>query len=306
MRGAGFKRTVAPEGVVLPKSTFLNTSVHSVTAGYFAAMGVPLLAGRDLTPTDATGHPTPVVVNQAFAGLFFLGRNPIGKRFVSGTDGTEPPTHVIVGLVANAKYRSMREPDPPTFYGLLDETASTAGLPPLLYVRTHGRPSEVAAAVRKVGEAIDPGVPLAEIVTVDQEVRNSLWQERIIAILSAFFAAASVVLVAIGLYGTLTRSVAERSREFAIRLALGAGVPHILTTSSERLVVAVACGLAAGVLASTAALRFARSLLFGIDPVDPLSYTGAAALILVCSALGAVVPVLRALRVDPAATLRSD
>jgi predicted permease len=303
MRGVGVKTTIAPEGIVLPPSTFLNTSVHDVSPGYFAAMGIPLLGGRDLTLADAAAAVHPVVVNQAFAQFFFPRQSPLGKRFLIGRDGTRPPTHWIVGVVSNAKYRSMREVDPPTFYIAAAEVASR-GLPRILYVRTHGSPAAVVAGVRQAGANTDSGVPLVEALTLESEVRDSLWQEGLVAILSAFFGIASVLLAAIGLYSALARSVEQRSRELGIRLAIGARVRHIVATVARPAALAIALGLAAGLAGSAALLRVSRSLLFGVEPVDPASYTAAAAVILLCAALGAFGPLLRALRIDPARTLR--
>jgi predicted permease len=303
MRAVGVKSTIAPEGVVLPPSTFLNTSIHNVSPGYFAAMGIPLIGGRDLTLADAAAAVHPVVVNQAFAQFFFPRQNPIGKRFVFGRDGTRPPTHWIVGVVANAKYRSMREVDPPTFYIAVDEITNR-DLPLILYVRTHGSPAAVIAGVRQAGTNADAGVPLVEALTLETEVRNSLWQERLVAILSAFFGIASVLLAAIGLYGALARSVTRRSRELGIRLAIGARVRHMIATVARPAALAIAFGLAAGLAGSAALLRVARSMMFGVEPVDPISYAAAAAIILLCAALGAAAPLLRALRIDPASTLR--
>ena len=314
MRGIGMKTTIAPEGVTLPKSTFLNTSAHEVTADYFQTLGIPLLAGRSLTradkgglvaPTAAAASPTPVLVNRAFADFFFPHQNPIGKRLVQGTDGTKPPTHVIVGLVGNAKYRSLREDDPPTFYTPMGDEAAPNG-PYILYVRTYGSPGSVTTEVRRAAAAVGSGVPLVESFTLDQEVQDSLWQERLVAILAAFFGVTSVLLAAIGLYTALARSVARRTRELGIRIAIGARIRHIVETVGEPLAWAVACGLVGGFAASAALLRLTRALLYGVDPVDPLSYTAAGLLILGCAGLGAAVPVLRALRIDPAAALRSE
>jgi predicted permease len=306
MRGIGMKTTIAPEGVTLPKSTFLNASGHSVTPGYFQAMGIPLLAGRDLTSADTGAQPIPGVVNRAFADFFFPHQDPVGKRFVFGTDGTRPPTHVIVGLVANAKYRSLREADPPTFYAPPQRQYLAANRAGLLYIRTYGSPSSVTPEVRQAAAALGPGVPLVEALTLNQEVQDSLWQERLVAILAAFFGAASVLLAAIGLYSALARSVAQRTRELGIRIAIGARIRHIVEAVASPLFIALICGLAAGFLASATLLRLTRALLYGVEPVDPVSYAAAALLILLCAGLGAAVPLFRALRIDPAAALRSE
>jgi predicted permease len=309
MRGGGLKDTFAPAGVVLPKGTFMNTSLHMVTPGYFDAMGIPLLAGRDLTTAGAEARPIPVVVNRAFADAFFPRQNPIGKGLVRGeyseADGRQPATHVIVGLVGTAKYRSLREPDPPTIYRAMSEGVLAAPTY-VLCVRTHGDPSAVAAQVRHAGAALGPGVPLVEAATMKQEVSDSLWQEKLVAILAAFFGVAAVLLAAIGLHSTLAQSVAQRRRELGIRVAVGARARHIIASVVSRLGVAVGCGLAVGFLVSATLLRLTRALLYGVNPVDPISYALAAVFLVLCGALGAAVPLLRALRIDPATALRTE
>jgi predicted permease len=307
MRGAGIKTTMSPEGTTPPKGTFMNTSLNEVTPGYFETMGMPILAGRDLRMSDWKAQPAPVVVNQAFANLFFAGQNPIGKGLVAGAQDRvgQRATRVIVGLVPTAKYRSMREPDPPTVYGLLNE-ANGSDWQFVLYVRTHGGPGAIAEAVRKAATDVDPGVPLTEAVTLDSEIRTSLWQERLVAILSAFFGIASLSLAAIGVYGALAISVAGRRRELGIRVAVGATARHVAQTVCSTMARAVGAGLVAGAIASLWLLRLTRTLLFGVEPFDGVSFAAAAVVVLVCSGLAAALPARRAVKVDPAIALRQD
>jgi predicted permease len=303
MRGVGLKTTVAPEGVVLPKNTFLNTSIMTGTPGLFETLGVHLLAGRALTSADVNAKPAPIVVNQALAKTVFPGQNPLGKRLVQGTDGTKPAAYVIAGLVATAKYRSLREVDPPTFYSVFDLSKTDDGRL-ILYAQTHGSPTAAFASVREAAASTDSTVPTIEAETLDQEVRDTLWQERLVAILSAFFGVAALLLASVGLYGALARSVSQRSRDLAVRLAIGARVRHMIATVSGPAAIAIACGLAAGLAGSAFVLRLVRALLFGVEPADAVSYAAAAAVIILCAALGAAGPLLRALRIDPARTLR--
>ena len=309
MRGVGVKTTVAPQGVTLPPSTFLNTSMNSVSPEYFATMGIPLLAGRNLTAADAptpnipSTAPAVVVVNRAFADSIFPHQNPIGKMLAQGTDGTKPPRYLVVGLVATAKYRSLREPDPPTMYSALgDDIASGA----LLYVRTHGAPAGIAGAVRQAMTGIDPTVPLAEVVTLDQEVETSLWQERLVAILSAFFGGAAVLLAGIGLYGSLAYSVEQRRREIGIRVAVGARFRHIVGAVCGPVALAVAFGVALGLGASALLLGVTAKLLFGVRPFDPTTLALAVAFVCLCAAAAAMPPARRAGRIDPAGALREE
>ncbi|HTX33700.1 MAG TPA: ADOP family duplicated permease [Bryobacteraceae bacterium] len=304
MRGVGIKMTLAPEGVSLPASTFLNTSGNNVSPEYFATMGIPVLAGRDLTIEDAGRKPLPAVVNRAFAESFFPDQDPIGKMLVQGTDGKQPPGFVIVGLVATAKYRSLREPDPPTIYTPLAESATPGGS--LLYVRTHGAPAGMAGALRQTLASLDPAVPVREILTLDSEVETSLWQERLVAILSAFFGGAAALLAGIGLYGSLALSVEQRRREIGIRVAIGARLVHILRALCGPIAVAVGLGAAAGLTASAFLLRLTERLLYGVRPFDPLSLVLAMVFVCLCAAAAAFPPARRAGRIDPASALREE
>jgi predicted permease len=305
MRGSGIKTTVAPQGVVLPPTTFLNTSLNEVTPGYFDTLGLRLLAGRDLRLSDAGANPTPVVVNQAFAAQILPGENPVGKLLVQGTDGTKAPNRIVVGVVTTAKYRSMREPDPATMYALFNESKGS-DWQLHLYVRTWGAPADIAGAVRQTLRMLDPGVPLSEVATLNNEVRASLWQERLVAILAVFFGVASVALAAIGLYGALALSVARRRREMGIRVAVGAQWRDIARAVCSPMAAGVVAGIAAGLLAGFWLMRLTRSLLFGVEPLDPMSAVGAVSIIVVCSAVAAAVPARRAMKVDPASTLREQ
>jgi predicted permease len=298
MRGSGIKTTVAPQGVVLPKSTRLNTSLNEVSPGYFETMGIRLLAGRDLQPGDGAANPMRVVVNQALVNQFFPNHDAVGKVLVA-------PPRVIVGVVSTAKYRSMREPDPPTIYGEFDEQKGS-DWQVILYVRTHGAPGALASAVRETLRQVDPAVPLVEAHTLDEEIRASLWQERIVAILSAYFGFAAVALAGIGLYGALSLAVAHRRRELGIRVAIGARAADIVRAVCSPMAVAVATGIAAGLAASAALLKVTRALLYGVEPLDAASIAGSVAALLVCFALAAMAPARRAARVDPAVALRDE
>ncbi len=305
MRGVGLKFTIAPQGVVLPKSTFLNASLNYVTPVYFQTMGIPLVAGRALGSQDYNAKPAGVVINQALAELLFPSESALGKGIVTGANGMKPPTDVVVGLVENAKYRSMREQDPPTCYALLDER-TTDDSPLILYVRTFGDPGSMIRKLRDLLRGIDSSVPLTEVSTLDQDVESSLWQERLVAMLSGFFGVAALLLAGVGLYGTMAYWVAQRTREFGIRMALGAQVRHIVKAVCSRVGWALAIGLAGGLTAACIALRTMAHLVYGVKPMDTLSFAAAIAFILLCSGIAAAAPSRRAVKLDPAAALRTE
>jgi predicted permease len=302
MRGAGIKGIVTTPGINQPAGVYLNTTWVDVTPEYFETLGIPLLAGRGFDPLDAQAKPTPVVINRALSDLLFPHLNPVGRQIVRGRDGGKPPDLQVVGLVETAKFRQMQEPAPPTFYYLLTDDDYQW----VLYVRTEGNPLNamrpVEAAIRKLGG----GVPLVEASTLEQEVQNTLWQEKLVARLSAFFSIMALLLAGVGLYGTLAYSVSRRKRELGIRLALGAQVPHIVGTVCGRMSAAVFIGLFAGLAVAAAALRLARGFLFEVEPLDKISFGGAALAVLICSALAAFIPSWRALGTDAAASLREQ
>lgn len=303
MRGAGFKFTVAPQGKVLSMSTSLNTSFNAVSPSFFEALGIRLLAGRSLTLADRTATVQPVVANRAFVESFFPHQDPIGKYIVSDRDGNKPPSNIIVGVVETGKYRSMREPDPPTIYGLLDENSP---LPVILYARTYGNPAQVLGDLRRICMKVDPSVPILDAITLEQEIQNSLWQERLVALLSCFFGITAVVLAGLGLYGALAYSLARRKRELGVRIAVGAGLHHILLTVCGRVAAAAGLGLAIGIVASTMLLRLTQHLLFGVSALDPLSFFSSCCGILICLVLSAAIPSWRAVRTDAAIVLRDE
>lgn len=175
-----------------------------------------------------------------------------------------------------------------------------------LYVRTYGAPTAIAGAVRKTLHDLDAGVPLTETLTLESEIAASLWQERLVAILSAFFGIASVALAAIGLYGALALSVTQRRRELGIRVAIGAQLRDVIRTVCSPVAVALGCGAGAGLLASVWLLHLTRALLYGVEPVDGASLAAAIAVLALCSGAAAVIPARRAARVDPATALREE
>jgi ABC-type antimicrobial peptide transport system permease subunit len=211
---------------------------------------------------------------------------------------------VIAGVVATAKYRSMREPDAPTFYSAANSSDSQRT--PIFYVRTYGAPSSIVNAVRRTMAEVDAGVPLVEVATLEQEIQASLWQERLVALLSAFFGVIAIALAAIGIYGALAFSVGRRTRELGIRIAVGARVRHIVGTVCAPVLVALASGIAAGLVASAFLLRWTERLLFGVRPIDPGSFAAAALFLLVCAVASAAMPTFRAIRIPPSSALREE
>jgi hypothetical protein len=309
MRGYGVSTTVAPAGQQITRAHFLDSNENTVTAGYFETMGIDVLAGRALlerdTPADQPVPPVNVDVNQVFARRFFPNSNSLGRSFGTGAAGVARANYRIVGVVSDAKYRSLREPLVPTFYvaesldGYLDSSI-------VLNVRTRGRPDSILEPVRKALAATDPTLAFREVHTMDDEVDASLSPDRLVAILASIFGSVAVLLAGVGLYGVFASALIQRRREIGVRMALGARPRHIGRLFGSEALVMSAIGIALGLGAALAAGPAIRSLLYGISPEDPASLAAAALFVVLVAAMGTAGPARRAVLIDPAAALRQD
>jgi predicted permease len=300
MRGSGIKMTITPPGEQPSPANFLNTSFNTVTPGYFETMGMHIVAGRDFTQADERIEKPPrnVIVNQAFARHFFSGGDPIGRRF-----GNPPDSNEIVGVVTDAKYRSLREPMTPTFYNVWKDQPDQSMQ---LEVRTHARPQSIIEPVRQALAALDPALPFTEIETMSDEVDSSAAGERLTATLASIFGALAALLAAIGIYGLLAYAVAQRRREIGIRMALGARPLNIGEMIGAEALAMVAAGVLLGIGAAVMIAPLVKSLLYGVAPSDALSLTSVALFVVAISAAATAIPLLDATRIDPASALRQE
>lgn len=296
MRGSGVKTTVLPEGQTITEADFLNTSLNTVSPEYFDTMGLRILAGRGFQDSDRAAKPARVLVNQTFAHQFFPGIDPVGRRLANSIQ----TQFEIIGVVNDAKYRSLREPMTPIFYNLGSDDVF------ILCVRTRMRPETIIQPVRHELAALDPALPFIEIHTLAEEVDASAASERLTATLASLFGLLAAVLAALGIYGLLSYSVAERRREIGIRIALGARPGDIERMIGRQALAMVAAGVAAGLAAAWEAAPTIRSLLYGVTPSDGMSLGTAAAFVLLVAALATAIPAGRAARVEPASALRDE
>lgn len=305
MRGTGMKTTAAPEGASPARSDFMNTSLNFVSPEYFETMGIPFMAGRNFRADEPEAKPKPVIVNRAFVRRFFPTGDPIGKTFGTGAFKIATGDNVIIGIVGDAKYRSLRETIPPTVYQLRFSDPRWVDSF-ILHVRTRNRPEGVIEAVRKSLYSIDPRLPFYEIHTLAEEVDATLWAERLLAGLSTVFSAVAALLATLGVYATLAYAIAQSRREIGIRVALGAHARDLLRLFSARPLRFTALGVALGAAGFYAATPTFRSVLYEVSPGDPVTLLSAAAAVLFIAFAATLVAIRAAVRVAPAAVLREE
>ena len=302
LAGDNWGNSLVVEGFEAGPDTNTNASFNGVGPGYFRTMGIPLMTGREFTSADVFGAPKVAVVNQAFAKKFNLGPNPVGKHF--GTGPNAKPDIEIVGMVQDAKYSEVKRAIPPQYF-LPYKQEERLGYG-YFYIRTATPPEQMLSTIPVVMRKLDASLPLDDIKTMEQQVRENVSEDRIITTLSMSFALLATVLAAIGLYGVLAYTVAQRTREFGLRMALGADGGTVRGIVMKQVGKMAIVGGLIGLAVAVAIGRFAQSLLFEIQGHDPLVLT-ASAIALGVVAIGAgFIPALRASKIDPMNALRYE
>ncbi|HWZ42758.1 MAG TPA: ABC transporter permease [Candidatus Saccharimonadales bacterium] len=307
MQRVGLKTSVARPGQKIAAEAFLNTTLDRVSASFFGTLGIPILKGRAFSLVDM-GHsgPSPTVINEAFAHLLFPNEDPVGKKFgMGGAGDMATETNIIVGVAGDSKYRSLREPLLPIYYTPIELQPNWQSQF-YLYVRTYGEPSSIIPAARNALARLDAGLTFSEVAPLKQQVAESLWQERLLAILVTIFSIISVLIGWAGLYSLLSYDVNQRSREFGIRGALGAQSRDVILLLVKDVAQIVLPGAIIGLIACLLSIHAIAPLLYGVRPIDPLSLGGALVAIASIGILSAWLPTSRAMRTDPAVVLRKE
>ncbi len=302
-------------------------SIHymQVYPGSFAALGIPLMAGRDFGPQDTqvwipsiqcpkTSATQVAIINESMARRFYGNESPIGQRFVlpmpygrcgDGSVNAGPAEIEIIGVVKDVKYTSLRNKARAMYY-LPFHQANGGGGQMTLVVRTSGDSKLVAAGIRRVARTMDPRMPMFEVETLAAQVAASLREERLLAMLSSGFGLLALLLSCLGLYGVLSYAVAQRTKEIGVRMALGADRRDVLWLALRDALRLVLLGAALGIPAALATSRLLASQLFGISAADPVAFGLAVLALLVVSAVAGYLPARRATRVDPLVALRDE
>ena len=304
MSGAGESTavTLPDRPVTEPRiSPFANYTF--ISPGYFAAVGTPILAGRDFTDSDAAGSELVAIVNASFAKKYFGGQSPLGKH--TGVPIVKQPM-TIVGMVADSRHSSLREASSPEMYVPFTQKPWSDMSAPHVAIRTQSDPAAMAASVRRAIYAIDPELPMANVATLQTMVDESMAQPRFAMLSLGAFGALALLLASIGMFGVISYSVSQRTREIGVRMALGARRSSVLGMVLAQGLRLAAVGIALGIVAALAVTRLMSRFLYGVRPSDPATYIRVAALLAFVVLLSTLIPARRAATVEPMAALRQD
>jgi len=289
---------IAVSGQSVPNE---ETLVNLIAPRFFETLHTPLIAGREFTPGDTATAQGVAIVNQAFVRRYFQGVQPLGQHL--SIVGQANAGMQVVGVVQDAVYESLREPPPPTVYAPFSQRGGNSRA--VFEIDTRGSLAQLVASVRARIQPKSPGSPI-RIGTLTGQIESSLVQERLMAALAGCFGVLALLLAAIGLYGLLAYSVARRSSEMGIRMALGAERRQVLWMISRDAIKLLLGGVALGLPAALAASRLVSSMLFDLTPSDPATMLAATALLMFAGLLAALLPAYRASRVDPMVALRYE
>jgi predicted permease len=282
-----------------------NSRYNEIGAPYFSILGIPLLAGREFTEADALGEARVAIVNEAFARKFGLDpRRAVGARMATGGSGQDELDVEIVGVVQDAGYSDVKEPVPAVFYVPWRQDRAIGGM--MFNVRASVPLDQVMRAVPGVVAALDPNLPIERMQPLEAQIRENVFFDRMIGILSAAFASLATLLAAVGLYGVLSYTVAQRTREIGLRMALGADRHRVRRMVLRQVGRMLLVGGALGLIAALVLGRVAGSLLFGLDGHDPVVMAAVSGLLGLVAFGAGYLPALRASRVDPMKALRFE
>jgi predicted permease len=303
LSGSNWGTDVSVEGFKSGPDIDNNARFNEVSAGYFRTLGVPLLAGREFTMSDVAGAPKVAIVNEEFARKFSLGRDAVGKAM--STDSRAKNLDIqIVGLVHNAAYANVKQKPQPLFFMPYRQDTTLGEMH--YYVRAARAPAELVREVPAVIKRLDANMPIGDVKTMQQQIRENVYLDRMISLLSSAFAALATLLAAVGLYGVLAYTVARRTREIGVRMALVADASRVRLMVLRQVAMMTLVGCLIGLAVALALGKAAQSLLFGLAPHDPAVVIAAVVVLAAVSLAAGFLPAYRASTVDPIRALRYE
>ena len=304
LAGNNRQRDVAVQGFKAGPDTDSNSHYNKVGPGYFSALGIPLIAGREFTDADTVNSAKVALVNQTFAKKFGLGTDAVGQVMGSGDGYRSTLDTTIVGVVEDAKYSEVKQKVPPQFFMPYRQDQEPGGMH--VYVRTSGDLAQAASAITAVVKRLDPNLPIEALETLPEQVRNNTFLDRMMTTLSAAFALLATLLAAIGLYGVLAYTVAQRTREIGLRMALGATPDRVRGMVLRQVAIMTLVGALAGVVGALGVGKGAQSILFQMTGADPAVLALSAVALALVALCAGFIPAHRASRVDPMRALKYE
>jgi predicted permease len=296
----GLARSVFPEGADTTTRDRVLVQVNAVGAGYFDTLGIPIVRGRGFARADTTQTPRVVVINQTMAQRFWPNQDPLGKRFKFFGDNDYA---TVVGVAKDSKYNAVAEAPVPFIYEAFAQRYSAGAT---LHIRTAGDAASAAGSVRQAVQQLDPNVAIFNVRTLADQVSTSLQPLQMNVVLLGIFGALALLLASVGLYGVTNYSVAQRTREIGVRMALGADPRTVLGLVLGHGMRLVAAGLALGLAVALLGAGVLSALVTGVNPRDPATFAGTAFVLAIVALIANYIPAYRATRIDPLLALRSE
>jgi putative ABC transport system permease protein len=295
-----------------PQQQAQTADYFSITPNYFETMRIPILSGRNITAQDTAAGAPVIIINQTMARRFFPSEDPVGKRITLDFVPDERPREIIAVVGDTRSSQMQKEPSPTMYVSHVQQTArwpgpqfaDRAGMYFLL--RTSGDPLKLVETVKRAVAEVDPSRPAANFRTVEQSLSQQTQFLRLYILLLGIFGGIAAVLAAIGIYGVMAYSVAERTREIGIRMALGAGSGDVVKMVLGHALVIIGIGVTLGLAGSFALTRVIKSALYGVTATDPTTYVGISALLLLVAIIACLIPTRRAVAVHPTIALRYE
>jgi predicted permease len=304
LAGNNWGNSVAVQGFEAGPDTNNGSRYNEVGPGYFSTLGVPLMSGREFTAADTLKAPRVVVVNEEFVKKFKLGRDAVGKLMGSDNGYRSKLDTTIVGVAQNSKYSAVKGIVPPVFFRPYRQDPDLGSAS--FYVRTAGDPTQSASSVIAVVKRLDPNLPVEDLKTLAQQVKDNTFLDRMMTTLSSLFAGLATLLAGVGLYGVLAYTVSQRTREIGLRMALGAAPARVRFMVLRQVGWMTLVGGVVGLAGAIGVGQAAGALLFEMKPWDPTVLAISAVALSAVAMLAGFVPAHRASRVDPMTALRYE